>query len=724
LDQILKKTSSNNNDMNKSAWKRKLSSNDLLWRLLVGFLCWISIALFIHFREVKVDILELNATAGKYIVAQVDFEFPDEESTIILRQQAILDIGNIYKINEKQLRQVCFDFESYLIDNDDWKKYIPQSSYDKVYQVSSALEDLLLEIRFADARTVQKMKELDLSVDDYMVFSQAQSPETTKLTLGSQYWEQAREDSLIDRLKQKISGMDPKTLDFVTSFFIKKQWNLVPDIQAQTNLRHTIEKNIPPILSRIKAGTKIIDQNEKVTSRHIAMIQSMKKQLSKFRNEWSWNTVLGNLLLALIFVFISALYFKIDQPEILKSLQKLSLIACAIILSLAFAKISEYIILRNTTNISEAIRYPILVPFAVILMSILINSRVAIFVSFFLSVLMAIVLAVDHSRFLVVNLVASLVVIISTRNLRKRKEVFWVCGKCLLAVIPIIFAFDLINKHFYNFSFFVDISHSIIFMLIIAILVVGILPLLESLFNVMTDITLMEYMDPSNELLKRLSLEVPGTYQHSLVLGNIAETAAQAIGANGLFCRVATLYHDIGKLNNPHYFTENQQSGVNIHQMLTPIESAQVIISHVKDGEILARKYRLPQAFIDIIKEHHGTSLVYYFYAKELELKGGDKSKLEEKLFRYPGPKPHSKESAIIMICDVTEAASRSMDELSKESLTQMVNKLVGDKTEDGQLDECSLSFEELSIVKKTIVNILMLSQHARIKYPEKENKD
>lgn len=234
----------------------------------------------------------------------------------------------------------------------------------------------------------------------------------------------------------------------------------------------------------------------------------------------------------------------------------------------------------------------------------------------------------------------------------------------------------------------------------------------------------MEYMDPNNELLRRLSVEAPGTYQHCLVVGNLAESAARAIGANGLFCRVATLYHDIGKLFNPHYFTENQLGGFNIHQLLTPLESTQVIIAHVPEGEALARKHRLPQSFIDIIREHHGTTLVYYFYHKQLEQMGGEEDKVDEKLFRYPGPKPHTKESVIIMLADTIEAASRSLDEITEEALNAMVDKLVKDKAEDNQLDDCQLTFEELGIVKKTLVKTLAITGHLRVKYPEKKKKD
>ena len=257
-------------------------------------------------------------------------------------------------------------------------------------------------------------------------------------------------------------------------------------------------------------------------------------------------------------------------------------------------------------------------------------------------------------------------------------------------------------------------------MLLTAIIVVGLLPIFESAFRVLTDINLMEYMNPNQELLQRLMIEAPGTYQHSLLLGSIAEAAAQAIGCNGLFCRVATLYHDIGKVSIAQYFTENQQTGMNIHQLLTPVESARVITSHVSEGANLARRAGLPEAFVDIIREHHGTSLVYYFYHKQLESVGHDASLVDDREFRYAGPKPRSKEAAIVMIADSFEAACRSIDEINEEILTRLIDQIVREKVEDGQFDNCPLSFEELETVKKALVRCLLSIGHFRIKYPAK----
>jgi len=186
---------------------------------------------------------------------------------------------------------------------------------------------------------------------------------------------------------------------------------------------------------------------------------------------------------------------------------------------------------------------------------------------------------------------------------------------------------------------------------------------------------------------------------------------------------VATLYHDIGKLSIAQYFTENQQAGVNIHQLLTPVESAQVIMSHIREGVALARKAGLPEQFIDIIKEHHGTSLVYYFYHKQLESVHDNKDLVDEKEFRYPGPKPRTKESVIIMIADSVEAASRSLDEVNETTLTKLVDQLVREKMEDGQFDDSLLTFEELGRVKKAIVKNLLSVGHFRVKYPARLKK-
>jgi putative nucleotidyltransferase with HDIG domain len=699
-------------DRIRESWSEWLSSNSRGWRILVGLVCLASLTLFLHFREVRLEVLELNATAGRYIVAQIDFEFPDYETTVLLRQQAMQDIGKVYQIDDKQIRDARYHLEDLLIHSKQWRQTAPSSTFEEMYKASDALETLLIEARFTDPRTIQKIKEL--SLPDFSYYEWIPDEDESSAILPDEFW---------SRLSLQLSQSDlfhTETLNYILQQFQEIQWTLVEDIPLEHALRSQVSGRVPEKLTHVIAGTRLVDQGEKITSRHLVMMQAMKQAISDSRRLGDPLSWLSSFIISLIFVTISTLYFRISQPDFIRSLRRISLFVCIVIITLLLAKLTEYILLKSTSTIIGEVRYPILAPFATVLICILLSPRTALFAATFLSIILSVSLAVDHSRFLVLNLVTSIVIIIASQGLRRRKEVFGVCIKSALSAIPVLYAFILGENHLWTASLFSDISASFVFLLITAILVVGVLPALETMFGILTDMSLVEYMDPNNELLREFAAAVPGTYQHSLVLGNLAEACARSIGANGLFCRSATLYHDVGKMNNPQFYTENQETFINMHQLLTPSESAQVIISHVKDGVEIAHKHRLPESFIEIIREHHGTTLVYYFYRKELDLKKGDKSAVVEKDFRYPGPKPRSKESAIIMICDSVEAASRSVDDPSEKALTEMIDQIVSSKAEDGQFDESELTFEELSLIKKSLVKSLLLTHHIRIKYPKR----
>jgi len=265
-----------------------------------------------------------------------------------------------------------------------------------------------------------------------------------------------------------------------------------------------------------------------------------------------------------------------------------------------------------------------------------------------------------------------------------------------------------------------------------AFMVMLLIPVFEYLFKITTNITLLELSDMGHPVLQRLAIEAPGTYNHSLMVANLAQASTTEVGGNALLARVCAYYHDIGKLTKPEFFSENTQYRDNPHDDLAPSMSTLVIISHVKEGVGLARRHRLPQAIINGIEQHHGTGLITYFYHRatklyEEELESGAKvngRKVNEEDFRYPGPKPQTKEMGILLLADATEATSRSMEKPTPNRIESMVHEIVDTRLKDGQLDECDLTFSELTTIKRSLVFTLTNMLHGRISYPKNEDND
>ena len=275
-----------------------------------------------------------------------------------------------------------------------------------------------------------------------------------------------------------------------------------------------------------------------------------------------------------------------------------------------------------------------------------------------------------------------------------------------------------------------QIAAALISASITGVVILGFLPLLEKLFNYTTDITLLEFTDFNHPLLRRMQVEAPGSYHHSLMVASLSENAAAEIGANPLICRACALFHDIGKIVKPEYFTENQRSGHNPLIEQKPSMSAVIIKRHVKEGVELARKYKLPKVFVDVIRQHHGTSLIQYFYQEAINRRERSQLPLfsdlsaetvDENTYRYDGPRPRFVESAIIFFADSIEAASRSLKKVNAQSVEELLDRIFQSRIEDGQLDECPLTLQQIAIIKKSFTRTLLNSLHTRIAYPPEE---
>lgn len=354
------------------------------------------------------------------------------------------------------------------------------------------------------------------------------------------------------------------------------------------------------------------------------------------------------------------------------------------------------------------------------------SRRVAIINLLFQSLFVWLLVESQHQAYYFIHLPGSIIAALGMTNIRTRANLIKLGGLAGISHFIIISAHVLIrnNQPEIGETFrqgFLGLVNG----LISGFIVLGILPFLERWFQILTDQSLLELADLNHPLLKELSLKAPGTYHHSLRLSNLAEAATESIKSNALLSRVGSYYHDIGKLNKPGYFIENEPLSVNKHQTLTPSMSTLVITAHVKDGVELGHYHKLPIRLLDFIGQHHGTSIVKYFYHVALQnnepISSGERTEPEitEDSFRYPGPKPQTKEVAIVLLADSVEAASRTLEDITPAKLEGLVHEVIMEKLLDGQLDESNLTMKELKLVEESFIRVLVSIFHPRIKYPE-----
>jgi putative nucleotidyltransferase with HDIG domain len=351
-----------------------------------------------------------------------------------------------------------------------------------------------------------------------------------------------------------------------------------------------------------------------------------------------------------------------------------------------------------------------------LLIAVLLDSRLAVLVVAVLGVLLGIMM--DYQlRFALVGLAGGFAGIYSVSKLSQRSDLVMAGVYVSLANILAIFSIGLIQGVPYGVllssSFILGVANGIL----TSILTNGALPILESSFKLSSPVRLLEFSHPNNVLLKRLMTEAPGTYHHSIIVGNLAEAAADAVGGDSLLVRVGAYYHDIGKIKRPYFFIENQMIADSPHDKIGPSLSTLIITSHVKDGVELAKQEKLPQRILDIIEQHHGTGIVTYFYHKALE---NDRlENVSEEEFRYEGRKPQTREAAIVMLADSVEAALRSLQSRTPARIEGLVRKMIQNKLYDGQFDECDLTFQDLDIIANSFVRVLTGIIHKRVEYPD-----
>ncbi len=410
-----------------------------------------------------------------------------------------------------------------------------------------------------------------------------------------------------------------------------------------------------------------------------------------------------------IIMFLQYNYIDRNYSEIFKNTKKITLISVINLMTLVFA--------RTIGLVS-----PFLIPFACapILLTLLINYKISIVISILNVIVISIATGFD-AQVMMLGVISSILGATLLKKMQQRNELLY--STIYLSIVGVIITVStgiLISSNLRE----VLIKSGITFIggVLSGIFALGILPFLEGTFNEVTTLKLLELSNPNHPLLKKLLMEAPGTYHHSMLVANLAEMASEEVGANSVIVRIGSYYHDVGKTERPYFFGENQMGGENPHNHMTPNLSAKIIISHVKDGIELARKYNLPKVIQDIIGEHHGTTLVKYFYYT-MKNNSENPEEVKEEDYRYPGPIPNSKEAGIIMLADSVEAAVRSIKEPSEDKIKEMINNIISDKLSCGQLNDCNLTIKDIEKIKKCFLTALNGIYHHRIEYPKEKIK-
>lgn len=475
--------------------------------------------------------------------------------------------------------------------------------------------------------------------------------------------------------------------------------NFFFDEEKTTELRKEAIKNITPIV--VKKDQIIVSEGTPVTDEQLNLLADLGLIKDKSNRYWNIYISIG-VLLALIIV-IQDIYLKFYATDIYSSNSKMLLIQILNIIALILA--------RATYLVS-----PYMIPFAAvpILMSLLLRWDVAVIIGLLNSVLICNIMGLEIN-ILFLTIIDIILVAMLIKKMNNRNEV--IKASFYIAIINIILCFFVGILGSSNIIFLIKSSLlSGVGAIVSAILALGALPFLETAFDIVTQGKLLELSNHNNPLIKRLIIEASGTYHHSVLVANLSEVAAEAIGANSLLARVGAYYHDIGKIKRPYFFKENQL-GENPHNSLKPNISTMLILGHVKEGLELAKEAKLPSVIRDIIAQHHGTTLIKYFYIT-VKNNSSNPDDIKEEDFRYPGPKPQTKEAAIVMLADSVEAAVRSIVNPDRDKIMHMVEGIFKDKMEDNQLIDSDLTFKDIELIKNSFVKILEGIYHQRIEYP------
>lgn len=729
----------------------------LVFSIIVSSIC------FMWNNCMNVQFIPGNLSKTK-IITEVPFEFESKVKTNRLREQKKRQARNVYEINEKKYdnfiktlkfldeRMECFSYENVLSERgrNDIKEFV--NEFNAASPIKVEWQDVALLVSSLDQieRTqifqecVSMLREIahdGVFYDDSVQQSSINASNLYGFRIKGRQQQHVRtQEGALHYMRMHLLSLDLDK-DIVTILFkILKQGvkpNLVYDPEESKIDMNLIVRSVKPVIVRYDVGDIILEQNVVINQESYESLIAYQKALKSASNKGYglYDTFFSKSFLALIATVIVFLGIKVTCPKIpILTRKRFFILACLTIFQLIilrlFTQFGELdIFIRNFTLI-HALYCIAPFMFAPAMATLLFGAVYGLIVSVITVILYTLMLS-RPIDFCLVILVTCLSLVTLLENVKLKSKIF-VCS----LYAGVVFAISIITHGIFtqldNRVMLLQVGSAFLMAFLTAILTVTFFPFFEHIFSEHTDISLLKLTDYANPLLQQLQLIAPGTYQHSLVVSNLSEQVAGSIKANKVICKAAALFHDIGKINKPEYFIENQSNHINLHDQQTPYISSLIIRNHVKEGVSLAEIAKLPKIVIDIIREHHGTTVTQFFYDKacsevlneidktnmtQKEIDRYLKDKVDKSSFRYDGPRPRTKESAIVMLSDSIEAASRSLKKVTHQNIENLVDIIFFNKISDHQLDECPITLDELRTLKKAFSFTLLSMLHSRINY-------
>ena len=756
---------------NNSNWKLFDSSERFRWSLLIGITV-IFVCLLFPNLVITQPSYNLGDVAERDIKAPKDFFIEDVEATEANRQRAVESVLTVYDyettLTKSMGSQVAKAFQELRLGfQEAWQKQAlenidppvtgPMSNIDSTnkstaaekawelkdqfteqlgIEVSNGAFRILLEQEFSDSIANLIIRILSRIMDNGVVASK-----TIFLREGSKgviLRDVATKDEKVTTNLKQFYGLDqaknmareigyPMLTDYdysVRNLIIDFAQQLIqPNItlnRSETeDRRQQAAEEIKPILYKIKAGEMLLREGERITSLQLLKLEALQDQ-KKFK-EVLTNSIGAALLIVCLLVAFYFLHYGHSDKSPKEQNKGLLFLASILVVFLLVAQLgvmlSETITATAAADISaSSIMFGIPLAAGPMLTCLFLGLNMALPFALILAICTAFIYHVNFTIFIYL-LINGAMAAYWVRDCRERKVFIKAGAKLGLLNMLLVTAINVYTVDFAGPKLIWDWAFAFMGGILAGIVTAGIGPMIEIAFDYTTDIKLLELANLDRPILKRLLIEAPGTYHHSVVVGALVEAAAADIGANPLLAKVCAYYHDIGKINKPLYFIENQSNGKNRHDKLAPSMSSLILMSHVKDGVEIAKENKLGQLIMDAIQQHHGTSLISYFYDKALQRKGEDAVNIDD--FRYPGPRPQTKEFGLVMLADVVEAASRTLSNPTPSRIQGLVQNLINKAFSDGQLDHCELTLKDLHHIARSFNKILNAIHHNRVEYPE-----